>query len=157
MEDESAPSQEVSNVSVPTEETTKSPLASGGPPKRLSILDNEETMAKVRRVLSARIIGHQADRDDLTDQWKDADFMWGCGINDTKGSADQVDATEADTGSTLFYKQARILAALDIKMMLSNPRGTPVKFRPTFIENVPFSMEDPEDISHQRNSCSGTT
>ena len=152
MEDEFAPSQEVSNVSVPTEETTKSPLASGGPPKRLSILDNEETMAKVRRVLSARIIGHQADRDDLTDQWKDADFMWGCGINDTKRSADQVDATEADTGSTLFYKQARILAALYIKMMLSNPGGTPVKFRPTFIENVPFSMEDAEDISHQRNS-----
>ena len=57
MEDESAPSQEVSNVSIPTEETTKSPLASGGPPKRLSILDNEETMDKVRRVLSAEYPG----------------------------------------------------------------------------------------------------
>jgi hypothetical protein len=152
MEDESAPSQEVSNVSIPTEETTKSPLASGGPPKRLSILDNEETMNKVRRVLSARIIAHQTDRDDLADQWKDADFMWGCGVNNTKRSADQTDSTESDTGSTLFYKQARILAALDIKMMLSKPQSTPVKFNPTFIENVPFSMEDAEDISYQRNA-----
>lgn len=148
-----APSQEVHGVSIPTKAPSVSDaLNTDALPPFMDFLDNEESIRKARRVLSAKLDQHKADRDDLEDQWEDFDMMWTCGRDATRRAAAQTDYTEATCGSTLFYRQVRTLAALDVDVVLGNPDSPPVRYAPTHIENIPFSAHDAEYIAAQRQA-----
>ena len=121
-------------------------------PPLLDILDNEETIAKARRVLDIKLTQFKDDRDDLEDGWEDSDMMWSCGVDDTRREAAQNDDTEADCGSTLFYRQVRTLASLDVDVVLGKPDESPVRYTPTHIDNIPFSEEDSRAIAAQRQA-----
>ena len=153
MSDETAPSQEVDLTAVPTE----APEVSGAinsefAPPLLDILDNENTLKKARRVLQTKWKQFTSDREDLEDSWKDSDYMWSCGVDSTKRAADQTDDSDADTGSTLFYRQVRSLASLDLDVMFGRPGESPVRYKATSVENVPFSAEDARIVNAQRQA-----
>jgi hypothetical protein len=100
------------------------------PPPELPSFDNlcddEEILKKFRDLARTKYDQFAADRADYDDPdtgvWAKADYMYRCGRNDSKRKSSQLDDTNADTGSTLFFRQCRALASYIVAIFLSRKR-----------------------------------
>ncbi len=110
---------------------------------------NEETLEKVREFAGTKMLRYEGDRDDLEQWWKDADYMWTGGINDTKRASDQTDTTKANTGDGIFFRQVRTLASQDLSIWFS--QKDPYTYGPPENENIESSDAAGEPMANQRN------
>ena len=110
---------------------------------------NEETLKRVRAMAAGKLTQYESDRSDLEERWKDADYMWACGINTTKRGTDQTDDTRADCGDGIFFRQIRTLASQDLAILFSGPDMFTIV--PPENPNVEMSDEAFNEMANQRN------
>ena len=100
------------------------------PPQEHPDFDNlcgdEEILAKFRSLVRTKFEQFQGDRSEYDDPddgiWANCEYMHKCGLNDSKRTSSQSDDTNADCGTTLFFRQCRALASYIVAIFLSRKR-----------------------------------
>ena len=130
-------------------------IAGPGTPDFLDLTGNEKLVAAVRRYAVAKYEQFKEDRRDVDDLEEDADYMWTSGVNSSIRAANQTADTDADTGSTLFYRQVRTLAAQTLGVALSSREPYRSNVLPN--DEVEFSEEEARLVASQRNNLARYT
>lgn len=130
----------------------------------IDIALNEDTATKARAAAKAYHEKFSTQRKEWEDIWELADYFVKCAQNRTLNKTEMTkgfnpawgtDAERAQTGSTIFFRQHRQLAAQIASVALS--RDLPWKYSPVINEGVFMSGEDADEQAHQWNSLAKWT
>lgn len=117
---------------------------------------NEDLMKEVAKDADSIFNLYKSQRSDHEEVWEVADYMARAAQNRTiteseknEGANLPDDTALANTGSTLFFRQYRQLAAAGISVQTARPR--PFKYSPIINENVFTSAEEGNEQANQMN------
>jgi|GEM_PF-4652573 len=128
--------------------------------KSTNLLGNKDTVEKALKAASEYFEEFKSQREEFEDIWELADYMVKCAQNRTLNSTEKAkgvnpawsssdDDESAQTGSTIFFRQHRQLAAQGVSVQMS--QDVPFKFTPVINEGVWASPEDADEQAHQLN------
>lgn len=134
----------------PEADSGRTVVAGPDAPDFLDLAGKDELVARVRRYGAAKYEQFKEDRREIDDLEEQADEMWTCGVNAALRAAAQTSDTKATTGSTLFFRQVRTLAAQTVGVALTSPE--PYRFNVLPNDEVQWSEDESKLIAEQRNN-----
>lgn len=91
-----------------------------------NLCDDEDILEKFRSLARAKFDQFSGDRSEYDDPddgvWAKDEYMIRCGRDDSKRASSQTDDTNANVGTTLFFRQCRALASYIVAIFLSRKR-----------------------------------
>ena len=127
--------------------------------RRVNLAEDAELVKEVLPYLNSYYLAHQTKRSGYEEIWELADEMFKAGQNETLRESERVrkdrqgdtrTKTKAKkTGSTLFYRTTRTLAALYSDILHS--QRDPYTFLPRANEDVQLSADDADELAQQHN------
>lgn len=120
--------------------------------------DDANLVSRILDVTQTHFSQYQADRSDMEDKWERSDYMWKCGIDAAKRKQNERDATtglkktptEADTGSTLFWRQVTRLTAQTLSVLFA--KEDPYQYVPMFSKGAFLKQDEGESMANQQNA-----
>jgi hypothetical protein len=124
---------------------------------RANLAEDEDLCAKAATFFSSKFDHFKSQRSELTEILENADWMWRCGMNETRMETNRSDQDRQGDdltktkvqkiGSTLFHRQVKTLASLLADIAFS--KDDPYTIKPRANDNLYASAEEYDDLANQ--------
>jgi len=116
-------------------------------PPLVSYVKNEKFVKKALGFAQTKYQQFVTDIEEMTDLWELLDKMWKCGIKDYSAQDATDNSTSADTGCTLFHRQATRLSSETLSTFLSTDK--PFSYTPLYSDNSYMKHEEGVVLAEQ--------